>query len=259
MEPSRLMLCEIWGFHGAGYEVCSLLGYKTPVHTSQETHHISAIEPNRLMLCEIWGFHGADYEECRLLGYKTTVHTSQETHYASAIEPSRLMLCKIWVFTAVTLKNIVLWDVTLCCSDKNQSFGGTFVLTRVTRLNIPKDGFLQISVYFLRGWTCHLYLAAFELNCMKCNAKWRQFFVIQYSTSILNEIQKLEKKRNTKERHPRNNRHALCKRTFHFTLLNYNRDFVSKSYNYSLRTFVMMNVISVNEGRRRLGLRLRMV
>jgi hypothetical protein len=32
------MLCKISGFHGGDYEECRLLGYKYPVHTSQETH-----------------------------------------------------------------------------------------------------------------------------------------------------------------------------------------------------------------------------
>jgi hypothetical protein len=57
-------------------EECRLLGYITPVRTSQETHYVSATEPSRLMLCKIGGFHGGDYEECRLLGYDTRVHTS---------------------------------------------------------------------------------------------------------------------------------------------------------------------------------------
>jgi hypothetical protein len=91
-------LCKIWGFHGADYEECCLLGYKNPVHTSQETHYLSATDPNRLMICKIWGFHGADYEEWCLLGYKNPVLTSQETHYVSATEPKRLMLCTIWGF-----------------------------------------------------------------------------------------------------------------------------------------------------------------
>jgi hypothetical protein len=33
--------------------------------------------------------------------------------------------CKIEVFTAVTMKNGIFWDVTLCGSCKNQRFGGT--------------------------------------------------------------------------------------------------------------------------------------
>jgi hypothetical protein len=44
------MLCRICGFHGGDYEECYLMGYKNPVHTSQETHCVSATEPNRLML-----------------------------------------------------------------------------------------------------------------------------------------------------------------------------------------------------------------
>jgi hypothetical protein len=34
--------------------------------------------------------------------WDVTVCTSQETHYVSATEPGRLMLCKIWGFTVVT-------------------------------------------------------------------------------------------------------------------------------------------------------------
>jgi hypothetical protein len=60
------MLCNIRGFHGGGYEEC-LMGYKTLVRTSQETHYISTTDSSQLMLCKIWGFHGGDYEECRLL------------------------------------------------------------------------------------------------------------------------------------------------------------------------------------------------
>jgi hypothetical protein len=82
-------------FVGSIHEECRLLGYKTPVRTSQETHYVSATESSQLMLCKIWGFHGSDYEEC-LLGYKNPVRTSQETFYVSATESSRLMLCKIW-------------------------------------------------------------------------------------------------------------------------------------------------------------------
>jgi hypothetical protein len=59
------MLCRTWGFHGGDYEQRRLLGYKNPVHTSQETHYASANEPSRLMLCKIWGFHGGNCEECQ--------------------------------------------------------------------------------------------------------------------------------------------------------------------------------------------------
>jgi hypothetical protein len=45
--------CKIWGFHGGDYEECRLLGYRTPVRTSQETHYVSATEPSQLMLCKI--------------------------------------------------------------------------------------------------------------------------------------------------------------------------------------------------------------
>jgi hypothetical protein len=64
-------ICKIWGFHGSDYEEWRLLGYKTPVRTSQETHYVSTTEFSPLMLCKIWGFHGSDYEEWRLLGCYT--------------------------------------------------------------------------------------------------------------------------------------------------------------------------------------------
>jgi hypothetical protein len=60
-------IVKIWGVHGGDYEECRLLGYKNPVHTSQETHYVSATESIQLMLCKIWGIRGSDYEECRLL------------------------------------------------------------------------------------------------------------------------------------------------------------------------------------------------
>jgi hypothetical protein len=116
---------KIWGFHGGVYEECRLLGYKNLVHTSRETHYVSATEPSQLMLCKVWGFHGGYFEECCLLGYKNPIRTSQETHYASATEPSELMLCKFEIFTAVTMKNAVFRDVTSCGYCRNWRFGGT--------------------------------------------------------------------------------------------------------------------------------------
>jgi hypothetical protein len=98
VDEMLLQLRKIWGFHGGDYEECRLLGYKTPVRTSQGTNYVSATEPRRLMLCKIWRFHGGDYEECRLLGYKTPGRTSRKTHYVSVTESSQLMLCKISVF-----------------------------------------------------------------------------------------------------------------------------------------------------------------
>jgi hypothetical protein len=89
--------CKSSGFHGGDCEECRLLGYKIPVHTSQETHCVSVTEQSQLIICKIWGLHDDDYEECSLLGYRNPVHTSQETYF-SAIESSRLMLCKIWGF-----------------------------------------------------------------------------------------------------------------------------------------------------------------
>jgi hypothetical protein len=79
---------NIWGFHGDDDEECRLLGYKTAVHTSQETRYVSATESSQLMLCKIWSLHGSDYEVCRVPGDKNTVRTSQDTHNVSATELS---------------------------------------------------------------------------------------------------------------------------------------------------------------------------
>jgi hypothetical protein len=107
---------KIWGFHGGDYEDCRLLGYKTPVRTSQETHYVSATEYSRLMLCKNCGIHGCDYEECRLLGYKNPVRTSQETHYVSTTQPSQLMLCKVWGIHGGGYEEYCFRDVALCGS-----------------------------------------------------------------------------------------------------------------------------------------------
>jgi hypothetical protein len=74
------------------------------------------------------------------------------------------------VFTAVTLKNAIIWDVTPCCSHKNRRFGRIYLLpslpivtlmmgaigfsetsglTRATRRDIPVDGIFLIIVQFL--------------------------------------------------------------------------------------------------------------
>jgi hypothetical protein len=93
------MPCKIWGFHCGDFEEHSLLGYKNPVFTSQETHYVSATDPSQLILCKIWGFLGGDYEERRLLWYRNPVFTSRETHYFSTTELNQLMLCKFRGFS----------------------------------------------------------------------------------------------------------------------------------------------------------------
>jgi hypothetical protein len=58
----------------------------------------------------------------------------------------------------IHLKNAVFWDVTLCCSCKNQRFRGTSVLTRATQRNIPEDGIVHshrcenLKSYKVKGW-----------------------------------------------------------------------------------------------------------
>jgi hypothetical protein len=113
---------KIWGFHGGNYEECLLLGYKSPVPTSQETHYVSATETSLLMLCKIWGFHGCDYEECLLLGYKTPVPT-----YVSTTETSRLILCKIWGFHGCDYEECILlgYKTPVCTSQETHYVSAT--------------------------------------------------------------------------------------------------------------------------------------
>jgi hypothetical protein len=157
-EPSRLMLCKIWGFHGSDYEECRLLGYKNPVRTSQETHYVSATEVSLLMLCKIWGFHCGYYEEWRFLGYKNPVRTSQEIHCISVTEPSRLMLCKIWYFHGSDYEECRL----LGRDAKNR--------------NIPEDGILQL--YFILYYICVQYdrvLCVANVECINVISNIRMF------------------------------------------------------------------------------------
>jgi hypothetical protein len=50
---------------------------------------------------------------------------------------------KIEVFTAVTMKNVVFWDVAQCTSCVNKRFRGASVHTRSTRHHIPEDDILH--------------------------------------------------------------------------------------------------------------------
>jgi hypothetical protein len=106
-EPSRLMLCKIWGFHGGDYEECLLLGYKSPVRTSQETHYVSATEHSRLMLCKTLQFYSGDYEDCRLLGCDAIWFMLEPTFRRNMLFPLCMPLC----FMLTSVDNI---HATVC-------------------------------------------------------------------------------------------------------------------------------------------------
>jgi hypothetical protein len=94
-------------------EKCRLLGYKTPVRMSQETHFVSATEPSRLMLCKIWDFHGGDHEEWRLvrcyavLALHLTPYTTELRRYVY-IRRSVLYCIVLYLFSSVFLHSNIL-------------------------------------------------------------------------------------------------------------------------------------------------------
>jgi hypothetical protein len=53
-----------------------------------------------------------------------SLHLS-ELSFLKFCRPFNSLLVRFEVFTAVTIKNGVLWDVTLCASCKNRRFTGT--------------------------------------------------------------------------------------------------------------------------------------
>jgi hypothetical protein len=85
---SETQLWEILGFHGGDSEECRLLGYKSPVRTSQEIQYFSARETSQLMLFKIWGIHGGDYEECHLLWYYAVWLLQEPTFQRNVSPPS---------------------------------------------------------------------------------------------------------------------------------------------------------------------------
>jgi hypothetical protein len=78
--------------------------------------------------------------------------------YSKERNVSEIML-RSEVFTAVAMKNAVLWDLAPCRSYVNRRFGGTYrrdaisssetsVYTRSTRRHIPEDGILSEPTCF---------------------------------------------------------------------------------------------------------------
>jgi hypothetical protein len=124
-------VCKIGRFHGGVYKECSLLGYKNPVRTSQETHYVSATERSRLMLCKILGFHGGDWRmpSSGMLRRVDLVKNRQE----SVSSVRRLLVTANVVPCSPIL--VTLMIEALC------SFT-SLLLTRATRRNIPEEGIL---------------------------------------------------------------------------------------------------------------------
>jgi hypothetical protein len=81
---------------------------------------------------------------CRYLEFRTTGKMCKPSDcacYRPVLEPFRFCV-RFEVFTAVTMKIAVFWDVTPCGSCRNRRCGGTSILTRATRRNIPEDSII---------------------------------------------------------------------------------------------------------------------
>jgi hypothetical protein len=97
------------------------------------------------------------------------------------------------VFTAVTMKNVVFWDVKQCGSCKNWRSTKTSVLTRASRRNIAEDGILHMRPCFsLWHLLMHLLPFWYTFQCWRywtCRPKSRSskssFLHISLSGSII--------------------------------------------------------------------------
>jgi hypothetical protein len=69
---------------------------------------------------------------------------------------------------AVFMKHAVFWDVT-ACSSRSRRFGGSLVLTRATRRNIPDDEIrlfdLTNNVVSIKQACSHIYESNYRFLC----------------------------------------------------------------------------------------------
>jgi hypothetical protein len=110
-DPSWLMLCKIWGFHGGDYEEYRLLGYETPVHTSQETNYISVQRLAGWCYVRFEAFTAVTMKNAFFWDRKAQFlpHRKQITSPLQRI--AGWCYVRFEVFTAVTMKNVVFWDM----------------------------------------------------------------------------------------------------------------------------------------------------
>jgi hypothetical protein len=163
-------------FYLVRFEVFSKVTMKNAVvwdikfHTSQETHYVSATGLGRLLLCKIWGFHDGMknsvwrvWMTCSSCKSRCFGGAYRHSHQGDnnrrdrnnvAVTSNRSTLRRntiILSYTTVFVRSVLLLLVTANVSSspilvmmQAVRSSETSVLTRATRRNFPKDGFLQL-------------------------------------------------------------------------------------------------------------------
>jgi hypothetical protein len=143
-EPKRIhalltfgIAYNIWGFHGGDYEKCRLLGcdaiWLHSVVQLPVTTYVAfrSLIPFTLMMEAI---HPSETSVLTRATQKTAI-VMVITYFSTSIRVGSWYIVRFEAFTAVTMKNGVLWVVTPCGSCKNRRFGGTWrLLHQISRV-----------------------------------------------------------------------------------------------------------------------------